>query len=386
MSIFNKAKSYASDQVRESLSGARDRARSEVNQAKNRLSGFLGLDSNHSKFRTAKSEPLFYPLQNVTDDPTGDRTVFWLQIEAIEQKTRAALSTVQSATGSGSLDNTFRTANEGITTKTIWLYLPNMTQSDSVNVNDTNIGVAGAVAAGAIQAGGVGQIVSAAGQSVDQLASTVSSIRSGAPPSVGTIATAIGFAKDIPIVNRATNAVSYATGITKNPHTISLFEGVQLRSHEFEFNFAPRNAAEARQVEAIVKFFRLAMYPHSLTGAEAFGDSLGSDVEVTEGSGDGATTRSLTDEELGADVSLAFIHPNTFKLTALRMDKSGELVNLASKGLFYKESILTSCTVNYDPSGSMSQRPDGSFPSTSMSLSFVEVETLDRNQIRQLYR
>lgn len=382
MSIFNKAKSYASDQVRSSLSGARDRVRSEVNQAKNRLSGFLGLDTSRGKFNTAKSEPLFYPLQNVTDDPTGDRTVFWLQIDALEQKTVKSLSTVQDATGAGALDNTFRAANEGITTKTIWLYLPSMAQSDAVSVDETNIGVAGAVAAGAIQKGGVGRVLDAAGQSVDQLASTVSAIRKGAPPNVGTIATAIGFAKDIPVINKGANAVSYATGITKNPHTISLFQGVQLRQHEFEFNFAPRNAAEARQVEAIVKFFRLAMYPQSLTGAEAFGDSLNNELFEDEN----GELRRGTDEELGADVSLAFIHPNTFKLTALRMDKSGELVDLAPKGLFYGESILRSCTVNYDPSNSMAQRPDGSFPSTSMTLSFVEVETLDRNTIRQLYK
>ena len=397
MSIFKKAKSYASDQVRSSLSGARERGLSELNAAKNRLSGFLGLGDSKGKFTSGKSEPLFYPLQNVTDDPTGDRTSFWLQIEVktyVDSDTGREYGNkserfLSGALGGdlGALQDKFRASNEGIVTRTIWLYLPSMTQTDAISYADTNIGVAGAVAAAAVAKGNIGNILDAAGQQVDQLASTVSSIRSGATPSVGAIATAVGFAKDIPVINKGANAVSYASGITKNPHTISLFQGVNLRTHAFEFDFVPRNAAEARQVQQIVKFFRLAMYPESLTGKEAFGDSLNDPDLFEDTDSEGNTvTRAGTAEELGADVSLAFIHPNTFNLTAMRMRKDGEMVSMNDQGLIYGECVLTGCTVDFDPSGSMSQRPDGSFPNTKMTLQFSETETLDRAKLRSLYK
>lgn len=57
------------------------------------------------------------------------------------------------------------------------------------------------------------------------------------------------------------SAVRSATRHTVNPHRRALFESVNLREFSFNFEFMPNNEEEARQVEQIIKFFRLTAYP-----------------------------------------------------------------------------------------------------------------------------
>lgn len=385
MSLFRKAKERLGNKLQGAIQDGRNRVVGEVNHGVNRINGLLNPNAVTGTNMPGRQESLYYPLERSPDNPRGDRTAYWLKIEALEQKTITAAENLGITTGI----DVIREQNQGILDRTIWLYLPTMAQGDEISVANTDLGVMGRSAEMALQSGsgGIGGAIgSSLAASTDQMASTVSQLRQGATPSVGTIATAIGLAKNVPVINRASNTISSATGITKDPHTISLFQSVSLRKHTFDFDFVPSSALESLQVNEIIKYFRTTMYPVSLTAADAFvGDETISEGRSVSVGDTEVSSQSTSAGDLAGNLDIAFIHPNTFRLTAYRMDDDGNLHNLASQGLFYKDCLLASVSTNFDPNNQMSQRPDGAFPNTKMSLNFVEVETMNRQDIREFY-
>lgn len=385
MGLFSKAKERLGNKLQGAIQDGKNRAIGEINTGVNRINGLLNPNARTGANMPGREESLYYPLDRSPDNPRGDRTAYWLKIEAQETKTLTAANTLGLERGV----EVIREQETGITTKTIWLYMPSMTQNDSIAVDETELGVMGRAAASAIQ-NSEGGIMSGLGAAVDQgmtqMASTVSDLRSGNSPSIGTIATAIGLSKDIPVVKKVSNTVSATVGITKDPHAISLFQKVNLRAHDFSFNFVPTSAAEGQQVSAIIRFFRTVMYPVSVKAKDAFPSDYeitGAVTETTESNTD-LLVPGTTAGEI-ADVSVAFIHPNTFRLSAWRVNEDGEMVSLAGSGLFYKECILEAVATDFDPNKSLAQRPDGGFPATNMSLKFKEIETLNRQDIRLAY-
>lgn len=58
-------------------------------------------------------------------------------------------------------------------------------------------------------------------------------------------------------------------GVVKNPHTTTIFDGVNLRPHSLTFNLAPKNASEAQSVSNIVSRMRNYMLPEKDFGEYA---------------------------------------------------------------------------------------------------------------------
>lgn len=76
----------------------------------------------------------------------------------------------------------------------------------------------------------------------------------------------------IPGTNTSFSGVlARSTGQVINPNTELLFNGVKLRSFNFSFDFAPRNATEAEQVRQIVRTFKKNMAPSTSSAGNVQG-------------------------------------------------------------------------------------------------------------------
>lgn len=384
MGLFNKAKERLGNKLQGAIQDGKNRAIGEVNSGVNRLNGLINPDARTGANMSTREESLYYPLERSIDEPRGDRTAFWLKIEPQETKTIKAAQSIGIERGV----EIIREQEVGITTRTIWLYLPTLKQAGSLDVANVDLGLFGRSAAAAIQnspEGITSGLLAATDQSVTQTASMVADMRSGNSPSIGTIATAIGMSKHIPVVSKVSNTISATTGITKDPHSISLFNKVNLRAHDFTFNFVPKSAAEGQQVSEIVRFFRTAMYPVTVKGNEAFPGDVQIANAIDQDAVDQINADAMALRNDVRDVGVAFIHPNTFRLSAWRVNEDGEMISLAPAGIFYKECILAAVETDFDPTQSMAQRPDGGFPSTTMSVKFSEIEVLNRQAVRAAY-
>ncbi len=66
------------------------------------------------------------------------------------------------------------------------------------------------------------------------------------------------------------DALGQALGAVPNPHLQAIFSGVELRSHSFQWTFAPRNPAESKNLRAIVNEIKKNSLPnYSTTGTAA---------------------------------------------------------------------------------------------------------------------
>ena len=66
------------------------------------------------------------------------------------------------------------------------------------------------------------------------------------------------------------NALGQALGAVPNPHVQAIFSGVDLRTHTFQWTFAPRNVQESKNLKAIVNEIKKNSLPaYSTTGTAA---------------------------------------------------------------------------------------------------------------------
>lgn len=66
------------------------------------------------------------------------------------------------------------------------------------------------------------------------------------------------------------NALGQALGAVPNPHLQAIFSGVDLRTHTFQWTFAPRNPTESRNLKAIINEIKKNSLPaYSTTGTAA---------------------------------------------------------------------------------------------------------------------
>lgn len=345
----------------------------------NSISGRSGSSTANALTRR-NDATLRYPYDWNAKSESTDRTVYWLQIVANEQQI------IKSGDTLGTDTSFVNVENRGIIGQQVWLYLPGMSQTDSMNYETPDMGFFGRSAVELAQnQGGVSGVGAAIGEGLDQLASTTMDVLDGDKQvGVGTIAAGIGIAQAIPggIFKGLGNIASRAYGISKDPHTIALFKSVELRTHEFDFTFTPKNEREAKQVESIIKFFRMSAYPVSVTSGDA-GFSVSEEDEIE---GVDESTVAAINSGAASEIDLAFIHPNTFSLNAWFYNAETDMLEpLSKKGVFYHECVLKSVNVNFDPQGDLSSRPGGYFPSSTMKLTFSEIETLKREDIRKRY-
>jgi len=134
--------------------------------------------------------------------------------------------------------------------------------------------------------------------------------------------------------------ITRATGAVINPNLELLFNGPKLRAFELAFKMTPRSPKEARNIRAIIKFFKKGMAPRKSNNSDVRSFFLGT--------------------------------PNVFKVQF----KSGdtELQSLVE----FKTCALVTCTVNYTPDGFYAAYQDsaagGSQPiAVTLQLGFAEL-------------
>jgi len=140
------------------------------------------------------------------------------------------------------------------------------------------------------------------------------------------------------------NFFAAGAGLAVNNHMALVYRGPQeFRTHDFVFQFFPKDGAEASTIKRIINDLKNGMTPR-LSGA---------------GKGD---KQRLT--------APFFKSPRQYKIFFM---KGG-----ASNNHLFKigTSILKSMTVNHDPQGIVGFHPDGAPVQTTLSLNFQEIEYL----------
>ena len=138
------------------------------------------------------------------------------------------------------------------------------------------------------------------------------------------------------------NAVTQnINGKIANPYTEQVFGGIQLRDFNFNWKLVPRNRAEQRSIERIIRYLRRAALPDT---SETFGKGSGFiDTLGGEEFGGNATDRWLT-------------VPNLFNLRWKQGGDGSEISSLPK----IKKCICTNIDVNYTPDNVWATHLDGS--------------------------
>ena len=143
-------------------------------------------------------------------------------------------------------------------------------------------------------------------------------------------------------------AFDQATGLVINPRMQQTFQGVNLRGFDFTFSFAPKNQKEAVEVSKIIRAFRKKAHP-----------SLAS----------GGTLLNIPDE---------------FEIRYYKVFNNG----VVAENLFLNKlgrCALTAINVDYTPNGINATFPDGSPVRTSLTMQFMELRPLVREDIEEGY-
>lgn len=136
--------------------------------------------------------------------------------------------------------------------------------------------------------------------------------------------------------------LSAISGMAANPKKEQLFKGVDFRTFTFEYQFAPRDADEHRNVQNIIKMFKLHMHP-----------------------------------EYKDEASFIFLFPSEFDIHYYHLNNENE-------ALFKHTScVLTNLTVNYAPNGNFNTFGDGSPTQINVQLTFKELAILTKDEIKK---
>lgn len=133
-------------------------------------------------------------------------------------------------------------------------------------------------------------------------------------------------------------------GLAINPHEQLLFDGITFRTYQMMFTFTPYSADEAAAVAKIINTFKKHAAPRITTKAEG----------------------------------MFFVVPSTFNIKFFFNGAENKNVNRVA------ESVIESIDVNYSPNG-WSTTEDGAPVQTVLTISFKEIELIDRTKIEDGY-
>lgn len=237
----------------------------------------------------------------------------------------------------------------GVKTKTvdnspiISLYMPPaLVINDDISYNQVDLGPGGLTAVAGINAGK--SLLSAVGGAVSEGLESIFNLASGQISGTAAQVAAARMSNKIPSVGlRAAAATALQTGV--NPGTRVLFDRPNIRQFTFQFRFIPTSAAEAAQVEKIIRIFREEMYPEELSVIN--------------------------------NVPAGYKFPNLFEV---------DFTFLNSKAKFPRMqlSYLRSCQVSYN-GASMTFHADGHPTEIDMTLIFQEYRALAKQDIQKGY-
>ena len=127
-----------------------------------------------------------------------------------------------------------------------------------------------------------------------------------------------------------------------------MFQGVNTRSFDFSFSFAPRNQNEAKEVNKIVRAFRRYAHPELAISGYMLDVPAEFEVRYYKVYNDGITRENLFLNKIG-------------------------------------RCALTAINVDFTPNAVMSTFPDGSPVRTTVVMSFQELRPLTREDIEEGY-
>jgi len=133
-------------------------------------------------------------------------------------------------------------------------------------------------------------------------------------------------------------------GLAINPNQQLMFDGIDFRTYQMAFTFTPYTRQEAETVKKIIKKFKYHAAPKITT----------------------------------AGAGMFFIPPSTFDVSFMFNGKMNRNVNKVA------ESVLESVDVNYAPNG-WAAHDDGAPVQTTLTLSFREMELIDKTKINDGY-
>ena len=159
-----------------------------------------------------------------------------------------------------------------------------------------------------------------------------------------------GITKIAEIIASKTKTVSILSRTAVNPKKDIMFSHVNNRQFQFNYTFAPRSAAEAKEVADIIYMFKFFAHPEILPG---YGNFL-------------------------------YLYPAEFDIEYGIINEDG------SESVNDKLNRISSCVidaigVNYAPNGSFQSLAAGEPIITTLSLSFKEIEVLHQGRIQRGY-
>ena len=225
----------------------------------------------------------------------------------------------------------------------IRIYMPqSLVVNDDISYNQENLGTRGLVATGALNNGA--GIVNAIGNAVAEGLESVFSLATGQITKETANVAAARVSQRIPSAGlRAAASTALQTGV--NPGTRMIFDRPNVRQFTFQFRFIATSAAEASQVENIVKSFRTEMYPET--------------VNLAEG------------------IPAGYKFPNLFEISFKFLNSNARFPKI-------QLAYLRSCQVNYNGS-QMAFHADGQPTEVDMTLIFQEYRALSKQDIQRGY-
>ena len=301
------------------------------------------------------------PKSDSTDrQKTNEGSIPASSDKSVDSSTAANLDAVPnkvpSAQGTtGGTGTTLTSKQTDPTGEFIKIFMPvSFTSSDTFQYENPSLGLTGAVAEGAMNAGSQ-QVSSAIFESMSKGVEGIQELLG-----LGGDGAKAGAAR---VISRSTlaraskgrgfeglrNALGTTARVTVNPNVRTIFRGVAIRTFTFDFKFISKSQEEAWVVDQIINKFRTNAYPET-------------------------DTMEILDQQIDA----VYNFPNLFQIEVNYKTATGNNVRIGPK---LKMCYLTSIRTVYNAT-SMSFHPDGRPTEVDLSLTFMEEIPLDKQDIR----
>lgn len=135
-------------------------------------------------------------------------------------------------------------------------------------------------------------------------------------------------------------AISALTGLAPNPMKEQVFKGIDFRTFTMEYQFAPRSAAESKNVYNIINAFKYHMHPE-------YKDSN----------------------------NFLYLYPSEFDISYFHKGVENQYIHR------HTSCVLTELNVNYTPNGNFTTFKDGIPTQINVSMTFKELTVLTKEHI-----
>ena len=297
-----------------------------------KIKGISRNEESYQKLQELKRKVYDTELTVAEGAPTGDSSV---GKKYFGERARDYISVPQKDSNKKGVSSNFN--NTRRITDSVSIYLPpNVEETTSAKYDESATGIAGF-------------LVSSFGKGLAGMdAAAITRKLGGGLEGIAKDMTfrAIGLAGELVGAEGTEALAKKAFGEASNPYMEVLFDQMQLRTFTYNFNFAPRNSAEALEVQKIIQLFRFHMAP-----------------------------------ELRPNINRYLGLPSQFDIHYMFLSKDG----VASENNYYNRiatCVLQDCKVNYTPNGVKSFE-DGGPVTTTMTLTFKEIELMTKDKIAQ---